>query len=113
MENALIIVQARLGDATLDGKVDAFDLNKLAANWQQAGKLWNSGDFTSDGKVDAFDLNALAANWQAGAGGTFEAALVGFPMSDRPSVPEPGSLAVLTLGTSALLAGRRRRPSRR
>ena len=24
------------------------------------------GDFTGDGKVDAFDLNVLAANWQAG-----------------------------------------------
>ena len=44
--------------------MDAFDLNILAAHWQQTEGLWSRGDFTGDGKVDAFDLNALASNWQ-------------------------------------------------
>jgi hypothetical protein len=56
---------ATVGDAALDGKVDPFDLNLLAAHWQQdPGSLWVAGDFTGDGKVDPFDLNVLAANWQ-------------------------------------------------
>ena len=39
--------------------------NALAAHWQQTARTWSAGDFTGDGKIDAFDLNALAANWQA------------------------------------------------
>jgi hypothetical protein len=31
----------------------------------QTGAVWDLGDFTQDGKVDAFDLNVLAANWEA------------------------------------------------
>ena len=59
---------ARLpGDANLDGKVDAADLNVLAQNWQRSdGVDWEGGDFTGDGRVDAADLNVLAQNWLAG-----------------------------------------------
>jgi hypothetical protein len=98
-ENALIILQVPIGDATMDGKVDAFDLNKLAAHWQQpTGALWSAGDFTGDGKVDAFDLNALASHWQYGVG-SLEAALAAFPAlaGSVTPVPEPASVLVALL----------------
>jgi hypothetical protein len=72
-----------------------------------SGALWSAGDFTGDGKVDAFDLNLLAANWQFGAGASLDAALTVFPVFGGAAVPEPGSLAMLALGVSALLGSRR------
>jgi hypothetical protein len=113
--NALIIVQARYGDATLDGKVDAFDLNKLAAHWQQVSNaLWSAGDFTGDGKVNAFDLNLLAANWQFGAA-SFEAASVTAPWGEHQteSVPEPSTLAAAGACLLLLVGRRSLRPADR
>ena len=54
-----------LGDANLDGTVDAQDLNSMAVNWQQSIAKWSAGDFTADGEVNAADLNLLALNWQS------------------------------------------------
>lgn len=51
------------GDATLDGKIDARDLNKVALHWQAQSVGWCGGDFTADGFVNAQDLNGLASNW--------------------------------------------------
>jgi autotransporter-associated beta strand protein len=110
--NATIVTVAHNGDATLDGKVDSFDLNLLAANWQSSGKLWSGGDFTGDGVVDSFDLNVLAANWQFGTsgGGSLTAALATFPIFAGTPVPEPATAALLVF--APLLATRRRRPMR-
>jgi hypothetical protein len=101
--NSLIITQALLGDATLDNKVDAFDLNKVAASWQQSGKLWSGGDFTGDGVVNAFDLNLLAAHWQASISGSLQAALSALPIA----VPEPATLACFLAGLPVLTIRRR------
>src|SRR5206468_489843 len=57
---------ATIGDANHDGKIDALDLNLLAAEWQTAG-TGLPGDFNGDGRVDALDLNLLASNWQLNA----------------------------------------------
>jgi hypothetical protein len=97
-----------LGDANLDGVVDAFDLNVLASNWQAGGRLWTEGDFTADGVVDAFDLNALAGNWQRSDGGSLEAALAAHPLLRAAAVPEPASLGALGTGAAGLLMRRRR-----
>lgn len=97
-----------LGDANIDGLVDAFDINILAANWQSSSRFWRDGDFTGDGFVDAFDLNALAANWQGG-GLSLVAALEHYPvLAGAGAVPEPASLGVLGAGAVALLVRRRR-----
>lgn len=53
-----------LGDANLDGVVDAEDLNQIAIHWQSPETDWSKGNFIPDSIVDAHDLNALAVNWQ-------------------------------------------------
>jgi hypothetical protein len=106
---SLIVMTARFGDITIDGKVDAFDLNILANHWQQAGNgVWSSGDLTADGVVDAFDLNILAANWQFGVSGGLsgEGTLETFA-GLTAAVPEPGTLAISLLASVALLKRRR------
>jgi hypothetical protein len=108
--NSIILAAARNGDATLDNKVDALDLNTLAAHWQQtSGALWSAGDFTGDGKVDALDLNVLASNWQFGT--SLQAAMAAYPQFAGVTVPEPASMGVLAVA-GAILLRRRARPSR-
>ena len=62
---------------------------------------WQYGDFDGDGIVDDLDLTALAVNWQqgCGGGGSFADAWA----SVRAGVPEPTTLALLTLGGLTLI----------
>lgn len=53
-----------LGDANLDGSVNATDLNVLGMNWQDNAGSWCGGDFDGDGRINANDLNLLGLNWQ-------------------------------------------------
>ena len=53
-----------VGDANLDGRVDAVDLNAVGLRWQDSNAGWCGGDFNADGVTNAVDLNALALNWQ-------------------------------------------------
>jgi hypothetical protein len=56
-----------MGDANLDGKVNATDLNQVGINWQSAaGVGWANGDFSGDDQVNAADLNLLGINWRSG-----------------------------------------------
>ena len=57
-----------LGDADLDGAVNAADMGPLGLNWQRVDDslTWANGDFNGDGRVDANDLNFLGSNWQKG-----------------------------------------------
>jgi T5SS/PEP-CTERM-associated repeat protein len=107
--NTTIVTVALLGDATLDNHVDAFDLNRLAANWQQSSRIWSDGEFTHDGTVDAFDLNQLAAHWQSGLAGSFEAALAAYPQFEGVTVstPEPAGVAILLPAFAGLVVRRR------
>ena len=83
------------GDATLDGKVNVFDLAVLANNYNVPGdKDWTVADFDQDNVVGIFDLVALANNYGHGTGGS--------------PVPEPASLAFVLLGLPALLRRRRK-----
>lgn len=52
------------GDASLDGRVNAVDLNTLGVAWQQAAFGWHESDFNADGFIDSTDLNAIGINWQ-------------------------------------------------
>ena len=53
-----------LGDANLDGIINAADLNSLGSNWQSSPNRWSQGDFDASGTVDAADLNLIGVNWQ-------------------------------------------------
>lgn len=56
-----------MGDANLDGQVDAIDLNAVGIHWQnQEGGTWATGDFNGDGAVDPIDLNVVGINWFRG-----------------------------------------------
>ncbi|MGA2442780.1 MAG: dockerin type I repeat-containing protein, partial [Tepidisphaeraceae bacterium] len=52
-----------LGDANLDGLVNAADFTILAANFNQPVTGWDQGDFNYDGLVNAADFTDLAANF--------------------------------------------------
>ncbi|MBN1910214.1 MAG: PEP-CTERM sorting domain-containing protein, partial [Pirellulales bacterium] len=91
------------GDANGDGRVDRLDAIALAAHWLKAsGALWSDGDFNRDGRVDDLDASILAANWGI------------TPPDDETSVPEPGTMALLTglLATLGVGLLHRRRVSR-
>lgn len=85
------------GDANLDGSVLVGDLNIVGTNWQSSPDPWGSGDFNVDGIVDVADLNLLALNWQQ----SIPVAAAG------EAVPEPSTLALLTLAGIALVLRRR------
>jgi Tol biopolymer transport system component len=83
------------GDANLDGRVDATDLNVLALSWRADDTTsWGQGDFNGDGLVNAADLNDLALNWRSG---TLQAS----------AVPEPSAVSLLWLASlAAIVCGR-------
>ena len=87
-----------LGDANLDGAVNANDLNKLGLNWRQNVALWSSGDFTADGIVSEADLNMLAINW-----------LRAIPLaaSNATPVPEPSSFFLTVVGLALVSVTRK------
>lgn len=104
-EGILRIFPEVLGDLDLDGDVDFDDINLGVGNF--TGHLGSSsmtlahGDYDFDGDVDNKDLGfILGAFTGPGAGGSQE-------LFASASVPEPGSLALLT--TAGLIAMRRRR----
>ncbi len=87
-----------LGDANLDGSVNAQDLNDLGLRWRMMDNAFSHGDFTADGVVDAGDLNELGLSWQQTVP----------PAAAATAVPEPSALCLLWLAALGLL-GRTRR----
>jgi hypothetical protein len=76
-----------VGDANLDGTVNATDLNQVGLHWLHSNCVgWGEGDFTGDGAVTAGDLNMLGLNWLQAAGPRAARSpraalgLVGFPV---------------------------------
>lgn len=52
-----------IGDANLDGIVNAADIGPVGVSWQSNNRKWSDGNFTKYG-VNSTDLNLLALNWQ-------------------------------------------------
>jgi hypothetical protein len=110
------VMYTLLGDANLDGIVNAADFTILAANFNQTVTGWDQGDFNYDGIVNAADFTDLAANFNQGVSGATSAgdvaALDAFAAANGislASVPEPASLGLLFFGAMGILARRHRR----
>jgi hypothetical protein len=112
------IAYTLLGDADLNGVVNAVDFGILAANFNHGSTAWDQGDFNYQGVVNAVDFGYLAANFNEGASGTSvgpsalnDPALVAFATANglMADVPEPGSIIILAGGSLGLMARSRRR----
>jgi autotransporter-associated beta strand protein len=100
------IAYTLLGDVNLDGVVNGVDFGVLAANFNRGVSGWDQGDFNYDAVVNGVDFGELAANFNKGASGAAElAALDAFAAANGllADVPEPASVALLVIGSGALL----------
>ncbi len=89
-----------LGDANRDWFVDQSDLDLVLANWGATVAPGTGADVTGDGFVWIADLDTLLAQWGAGT------PYPGVPLT-AAIIPEPGSLALLSLGLVVLRRRRR------
>ena len=60
----VVVKYTLIGDANLDGVVNALDFNALATNFGSSND-WSHGDYTYDGTVDVNDFVELAKNFNA------------------------------------------------
>ncbi len=92
---SLELVTWLAGDMDHDGYVGLDDLDLVLANWNTTVGVTNhaQGDASGDGIVGLADMDAVLNNWNAGTPPTAEVSLI----------PEPTSLALLSLGGLAML----------
>jgi autotransporter-associated beta strand protein len=105
------IMYTLLGDANLDGTVNAEDYTPFSHNIGQSGMSWDDGDFNYDGTVNSEDYTPFSHNIGqsaslAAAAGTLEPANNSLSLTN---VPEPASTSLIALGAVSVLARRRRK----
>ncbi len=98
------------GDADLSGYVDGSDYSRIDNGFLQHLTGWNNGDFNYDGVVNGSDYTLIdnAFNTQGAAISSQIAAPTAQFAGVTAAVPEPTTLALLTIGATGRL-GRRRR----
>ena len=97
-DTAVIAKFTYVGDANLDGQVDALDYERVDLAIGNTGVFGTAqGDLNYDGNVDALDYEQIDLNIGNGVGAPLSAIFI----------PEPATISILTLSAFAL--GRRRR----
>ncbi len=97
-ETAVLLKFTYVGDANLDGQVDALDYERVDLAIGNAGVFGTAqGDLNYDGVVDALDYEQIDLNIGNG---------VGSPLAGIV-VPEPGSAVLLVAAIAGLTARRR------
>jgi autotransporter-associated beta strand protein len=99
-----------VGDANLDGTVNAEDYTPFSHNLGESGRYWDDGDFNYDGTVNAEDYTPFSHD--LGQSASLAAAagpLIGANGLDIASVPEPASVGLLVTAAMGVLARRRAR----
>lgn len=94
----VVVQDALIGDANLDGTVNLTDLLTLLNSYGLTAADWSQGDFNYDGAVNLTDLLGLLNNF--GQSDTLASASAG-------AVPEPVGTGVLVLGLTGCLTRRR------
>jgi autotransporter-associated beta strand protein len=99
----LLVRYTYVGDANLDGRVNALDFNAIAANYGLSGAtaLWVKGDANYDLNINSDDFTEMSKNF----GLTI---LPGEPLGLGTLVPEPTSITLIA-GAAGLAVTRRRR----
>lgn len=96
--DGVMLTAILVGDLDGDGFVGITDLNIVLGEWNEDVPPGNPlADPSGDGLVGIEDLNIVLANWNSGIP----------PSAGNPSIPEPGTLAITSVGLIVL--GRRRR----
>ncbi len=114
--NSINVVQALQGQTNLQGSVNYNDLETMQQNYNSPNRNWAQGNSTGGGSFA--DLVALEQNYghtfgsfsvvpRSSGSGSLAASTSGGGGSSP--VPEPASLAVLSLGGGALFGRRRRK----
>ena len=85
------------GDLNCDGFVGIEDINIILGNWNDTVPAadFSMGDANGDTFVGIEDLNIVLGNWNAG-----------IPPGEGTNIPEPASLALLSVFSAALVSRR-------
>jgi hypothetical protein len=98
-ETAVVLKVTYVGDANLDGQVDALDYERIDLAIGNSGVLGvAAGDLNYDGNVDALDYEQVDLNIGNGVGAPLGSVLV----------PEPGVLSLIAVGGIVMMRRRMR-----
>ena len=99
-DSTILIRTTRIGDANLDGVVNDDDVTIVGATYgMTTGAEWALGDFDYDGDVDDDDVTLLGALYDPSATPIPAPVAAG----SVAAVPEPATLALLMLGSVAIV----------
>jgi autotransporter-associated beta strand protein len=105
------IMYTLLGDANLDGTVNAEDFTLFSEHLGQSGMMWDDGDFNYDGTVNSEDFTLFSHNLGQSASLAATAGLLEADGISLVNVPEPACMGMMVIAGLGVL--RRMRSSSR